>query len=83
MIIDKTIGGEWLVDHRSTELDNAAYYIYIKDRIKNNYPVKPDSQYLFKVFKRISYSKYYDDVILILRKEKIDKILSRGNNIPK
>ncbi len=79
MKIDKSIG-IWYTNGRDdiTILDEIAYYLYLKDRYY--YGKNTLSIFNIKDFKlHMRWSVIYRESKLILRREKIEKILSRGN----
>jgi len=70
MEIDKSVGnGVW--NGKSTELNDIAYFLYLKYRLTQNFVVSPTKQELFLKF---MYKEYYDNALLIMRSEKINKI---------
>ena len=85
MEIDKSIGGEWL--NNRSELENLSYHIYVKHFKKNftNYSekkiIKEMTQDDFLIINGLTEFMYphFDNAKLIIRREKIEKILSRGN----
>jgi len=81
MIIDKSIGGSWEVNFLD-EIDNIAYYLYVKNRIKEYPSLNSVTQSFFVNSIKLNhsvYQKYYDRATIFLRRNKIEKILSHGN----
>lgn len=76
MEIDKSIG-QWNLKNPS-KLDDYAFSLYLYDMSKkyNDVEKRHFSQELFKY--SISHKHYYDDGKLIIRKDKIEKILNHG-----
>ena len=74
MEIDKRLGGNWSL--QENELDDLSYYLYVKKHRNNGFLF---DQYLFTwTYKaNMGHSKYYNDALLILRKEKIRKLINK------
>jgi hypothetical protein len=71
--------GEWMdtrydsfTKHHLTELDDVAYYVYCQPR-KNRRKENIATQRAFLLHPKV-YSRFYDEAILLIRKEKIEKI---------
>ncbi len=83
MEIDKSIG-EWLnvkyepyTKHHITYMDDLAYYVYCQPR-KNRKKENIASQAAFLLHPKV-YGRFYDEALLLIRKEKIDKIMKNGS----
>ncbi len=82
MLIDKSFG-VWC--EKTTKLDDVAYQLYVNMVLGLSY--KYNQPYVINTQKDIidsynnlnAYKREYKNANLILRKDKIEKILSRGN----
>jgi hypothetical protein len=58
--------------NKVTYLDDLAYYVYCQPR-KNRKPENITTQKSFLIHPKV-YKRFYDEAILLIRKEKIEKI---------
>ena len=63
----------------STELDDLSYYLYIKRKEKISGVFPNAHQVSFIKYKMIHFQKHYEEAKVLLRKQKIENILNRGN----